>query len=179
MLTLSADGAYMVSFTGISLGGIMKADLVNPFVESVYELFQTMLSSKVARVGLAVSDGQKRPAEIMALIGFSGVIRGTVALSLPARTCRAMVERLLGTETETTEETISDTISEMVNIVAGSAKARLSLKVKQILDLSLPVVLTGQRYEVYSPSQAVWLEIPFASDLGDFVLRLTFQVEAA
>ena len=81
---------------GETIGGEMRADLVNPFVESAYELFQTMLSSKVARVGLTVSDGQKRPAEIMALIGFSGVIRGTVALSLPASTCRAMVERLLG-----------------------------------------------------------------------------------
>lgn len=153
----------------------MKAEFVNPFLESVYELFHTMLSAKVERTGIGVSDGQRRATEIMALIGFSGAVRGTVALALPESTCSAMVARLLGDLADSSDETVGDTIGELVNIVAGAAKAKLSLKVNQTLDLSLPVVFTGDQYEVYSPSQAVWLEVPFSSELGDVVLRLTFQ----
>ena len=157
----------------------MNADFVNPFIESIYDLFHTMLSAKVTRTGIGVSDGQRKPAEVMAIIGFSGMIRGTVGLALPAPTCAAMVQRLLGDLADTSDETASDTIGELVNIVAGAAKAKLSAKVKQTLDLSLPVVFSGDQYEVYSPSQAVWLEVPFSSELGDLAVRLTFQSNAA
>ena len=35
----------------------MKAELINPFIESVYELFNTMLGAKVERAGMRISDG--------------------------------------------------------------------------------------------------------------------------
>ena len=157
----------------------MNAEFVNPFVESIYELFGTMLSAKIVRTGLAITEGQQLPHEVMALIGFSGVMRGTVALALPAETCQFMVSRLLGVDVRSDDETVSDTIAEMVNIVAGSAKARLSQKVKQTLELSLPVVFRGQDFDVYSPSKAVWVEVPFESDLGTLCLRLSFKSQAA
>jgi len=153
----------------------MRAEFVNPFIESVYELFNTMLGAKVVRTGIGLSDGQKAATEVMALIGFSGAVRGTVGLALPRATCAAMVSRLLGDQADNSQETIDDTIGELVNIVAGSAKAKLSTKVGRTLDLSLPVVLSGDKYEIHSPSQATWLEVPFSSELGDLVVRLTFQ----
>lgn len=155
----------------------MKAEFVNPFVESVYYLFGTMLSSKVARTGLAITEGQQQPHEVMALIGFSGVMRGTVALALPSETCSKMLARLLGAEVADDDETLSDAIAEMVNIVAGSAKAKLSEKLKTTLELSLPVVFRGSNFDVYCPSKAVWVEIPYMSDLGPLTLRLSFKSE--
>jgi chemotaxis protein CheX len=156
----------------------LKAEFVNPFVESIYELFGTMLSAKIVRTGLAITEGNQMPHEVMALIGFSGVMRGTVALALPAETCRYMVSRLLGNSEDSDDETVSDTIAEMVNIIAGSAKAKLSQKVKQTLELSLPVVFRGQEFAVYSPSKAMWVEVPFESDLGPLRLRLSFKLKA-
>ena len=137
----------------------MNAEHVNPFIEAIYELFGTMLGAKVSRTGIALSDGQRRSTEIMAIIGFSGAVRGTVGLALPAETCTAMVARLLGGAADSIGETINDTIGELVNIVAGSAKAKISIKVNQKLDLSLPVVFSGDHFKVYLPSLATWLEI--------------------
>jgi chemotaxis protein CheX len=156
----------------------MDLDSVNPFVESDYSLFSTMLGVRVVRTGLTMSAKLKRPQEVMGLIGFSGMMRGTVALAMPHATSMAMVQCLLGTETLPDSETISDGVAEMVNIVAGQAKAKLSLKVNQTLELSLPVVLHGDSYEVFSPSEAVWLEIPFESELGPITVRLNFQRSA-
>lgn len=153
----------------------MNVEFVNPFVESIYELFGTLLSSKVVRTGLSITEGHQMPHEVMALIGFSGVMRGTVALALPASTCQRMVSRLLGIEVPTDDESVSDTIAEMVNIVGGSAKAKLSTKLKQTLELSLPVVFRGDDFDVYSPSKAVWVEVPFESELGPLRLRLSFK----
>ncbi len=103
----------------------MKAELINPFIESVYELFNTMLGAKVERTGIRISNGQQRPTEVMALIGFSGVVQGTADLALPTETCLAMIDRLLGHAADYSPDTISDTISELINIVACSAKAKI------------------------------------------------------
>ena len=153
----------------------MKAEYVNPFLGGVQDLFGTMLSAKARRVGLGLSDGSRKPDEMMALIGFSGAVRGTAGLYFPEETGMAVAGRLLGTEITALNEDVTDTIGELVNIVAGSAKAKISQQVKQTLDLSLPVVFHGENFTVYSPSQAIWLDVPFACEMGTFGLQLSFQ----
>jgi chemotaxis protein CheX len=154
----------------------MKAEYINPFVDAVYELYSTMLGAKVTRKGLAVSRQEQQPREVMAIIGFSGAVKGTAALALPGDTAKAMTSRILGEDdTSDDEKAVSDTIAELVNIIAGSAKAKLSTAVGQTLDLSLPVVLRGQNYQVDSPTKCTWLEVPFESDLGDFSLRVSLD----
>jgi len=154
---------------------MLKAEYVNPFLASVYHLFSTMLSSKARRGSPGLSDGRKRPTEVMALIGLSGPIRGTVALSFPVETAMSISSRVVGTEVTEVDETVSDAIAELVNIVTGGAKAKISEHVGTTLDLTLPTVIRGDKYRVYSPSKALWLEVPFTSDLGPFTLRVTFD----
>ncbi|MBN2309145.1 MAG: chemotaxis protein CheX [Candidatus Hydrogenedentes bacterium] len=133
-----------------------------------------MLGSRVSRTGLAVSDGRKKPHEIMALIGFSGRVKGTAALAFPVETSSAMITQLIGPGPHD-DETVSDAIGELVNIVAGAAKAKISEAIGEVLELSLPLVIRGDDYDVFSPSNAVWLEIPFTSGLGALTLQLSFD----
>jgi chemotaxis protein CheX len=153
----------------------LRAEYVNPFLESVYSLFSTMLSSKARRGNPGLVDGNKRPQEIMALIGLSGPVRGTAALSFPVETAKSMSSRLLMMEVDEVDESVCDAISELVNIVAGGAKAKLSEQVGATLELTLPTIIRGDQYRVYSPSKALWLEVPFTSELGEFTLRVTFD----
>lgn len=153
----------------------MKVEHINPFIEAVYDLFQTMLEGKVSRGEIGVCAGSRNPRDIMAIIGMSGPTRGTVALSFPTSTALAMVSKLLGTNVTIIDETVSDGIAELVNIVAGSAKAKLVKEDETPMDLSLPTVVRGNNYSVDYPSQAVWLEVPFTSSLGAFSLRVTFE----
>ncbi|MCL4693933.1 MAG: chemotaxis protein CheX [Candidatus Hydrogenedentes bacterium] len=153
----------------------MKVEHINPFIEAVYDLFQTMLEGKVSRGEIGVCAGSKNPRDIMAIIGMSGPTRGTVALSFPTTTALAMVGKLLGQNVTIIDETVSDGIAELVNIVAGSAKAKLVKDDETPMDLSLPTVVRGNNYSVEYPSQAVWLEVPFSSSLGAFSLRVTFE----
>jgi len=113
----------------------------------------------------------------MALIGLSGPARGTVALSFPTETAVGIVNRLLGTQTKVIDDTVSDAIAEVVNIVAGGAKAKLKIGDGAALDLSLPTVVRGDSYDVDYPSNSVWLEVPFESDLGSFSMRVTFEMD--
>ncbi len=154
----------------------MKVEYINPFIESVVEVFGTMLETDVARGDVGVSrSGSSNPRDIMALIGLSGPARGTVALSFPTATALALVRKLLGMETAVVDDTVSDGVAEIVNMVAGSAKAKLTSGGGPPIDLSLPTVVRGRNFEVEYPTKSVWLEVAFQSSLGDFSLRVTFE----
>lgn len=152
----------------------MKAEYINPFLESVELLFNNMLGCTVARGQLGTSRGSAGRHEVTAIIGMSGPTRGTVSLSFPAATAAAMVGRLMGTGAVENADTLIDGVSELVNIVAGGAKSKLSAEGGTVIDLSLPTVIRGKDFQCQGPSQAVWLDIPFASDLGEFCVRVTF-----
>ena len=153
----------------------MKIEHINPFIESVYDLFETMLGAEVERGELGVTGGASNPRDILALIGLSGDVRGTVAVALPTNTALALVSQILGTDVRVVDETVSDGVAEIVNIIAGGAKAKLTQENAKPIDLSLPTVVRGNNYKVEHPIGSVWLEVPFKSSLGDFSLRVTFE----
>jgi chemotaxis protein CheX len=155
----------------------MKVEYINPFIESVYDLFSTMLGDEARRGDVGVSKDNPNPRDIMALIGISGHARGMVALSFPKATALNMVNKLLSSDTTELDDTVSDAVAELVNIVAGGAKAKFPKEDGKPLDLSLPTVVRGSGYEVDYPSGSVWLEVPFESGLGGFTMRVTFSFE--
>ena len=153
----------------------MKVEHINPFIESTFDLFSTMLGSKATRGNIGLAKEEADPRDMMALIGLSGKARGMVALAFPVDTALNMVNKLLGTNIKVLDDTVSDAIAEMVNIVAGGAKTKLSDGDTPIA-LSLPTVVRGNDYKVDYPAGSVWLEVPFDSDLGKFSLRVTFEM---
>ena len=155
----------------------MKVEHINPFIESAKELFSTMLEVELKRGNVGVAKDGITSGNLTALIGLSGPARGTVALSFPVPTALAMVGKLTGSRTRTVDDTVSDAVAELVNIVAGGAKAKFSNDGGPPIDLSLPTIVRGNSYTVDYPSQTVWLDVPFTSDLGPFTLRVTFELD--
>lgn len=153
----------------------MQAELINPFIESVQEIFRTMLTSKAKRGKISVSRDSKGPGEVLALIGISGESKGTVAVSFPTDTALQVVGRITGIKFEGVNETVIDGVAEIVNIIAGGAKAKLTMNGKRPMELGLPSVVTGKDFQVDYPKKSIWLEVPFDSDLGSFLMRVTFE----
>ena len=156
----------------------MNVDYINPFIESVHDLFATMLTAKASRGDVAIARGDGPSLDIVALIGLSGPARGMVTLAFPVKTALNIVNRLLGTELRIMDDTVSDAVAEVVNIVAGGAKARFKIENGPPIDLSLPTVVRGNSFCVDYPTKTTWLEVPFETDLGPFVMRVTFKLEA-
>jgi chemotaxis protein CheX len=139
-----------------------------------------MLGCEVQRGEVIISrEGLPRKEEIVAIIGLSGPVRGTVAMTFPVDTAIKMVNQLIGSETATVDENVMDAVAELVNIVAGGAKSKLNGNEAIPINLSLPTVVRGNNYSVESPSWAVWLDLPFISPLGLFNLRVTFESNQA
>jgi chemotaxis protein CheX len=153
----------------------MDVRYINPFVASVSDVFGRTLSAWVKRDNPRIQRQAVPDETLAALIGLSGPIRGVVTLVVPMRTALAIVRRMLGCEVSATSPDLPDGLAELVNIVAGGAKARLAESEVEPVNLGLPSVVKGDRFSMCYPSNTNWLEIPFESQLGLFSLRVTIE----
>ena len=151
----------------------MDVSYVNPFVESVDSVFETMLDVHPKRNAVKISNGERKGERLTSLIGISGMISGCVALCFPPQTALSLAGKMLGADITEVNDEVVDAISELVNMVAGSAKAKFNADPP--LELGLPTVVEGAGYRVKYPSKSVWLEVPFSSDAGDFSMEVTYS----
>lgn len=152
----------------------MRVEYINPFIESVAEFFSAMLGSRVERKSITKSDGNVEDSHVRALIGMSGAACGTVVLVLSPETGANLVKKFLSMDEAPDDETLRDGVAEAINIIAGNAKSRLPQQPEQAICLSLPTVIRGTGVSIDYPTNSNWIEIPFASDLGNFSLLVAF-----
>jgi chemotaxis protein CheX len=151
----------------------MDVNYINPFIEAVDNVFSTMLSVRPKRAGVRVSANQNNTPSITSLVGMSGQVSGVVALRFPPETALKLAGRMLGSEMGAVNGEVVDAVSELVNMVAGSAKAKLHHEPP--LQLGLPTVVEGNGYKLKYPSKSVWLEVSFTSDAGPFSMEVTYH----
>ena len=64
----------------------MDVKYIKPFIESVFNLFKTMLHCEPQKLDVRKSEPKIEGANVVGLIGLSGPARGTVALIFPKTT---------------------------------------------------------------------------------------------
>jgi CheY-specific phosphatase CheX len=148
---------------------------INPFVAGVSDVFTKVLGAWARREAPRLSRDAVPDENLAAFIGLSGPVRGAVTLVLPVRTGLAVVQRMLGTPVTPDSPDLADGLAEVVNMIAGGAKARLAAEATGPIDLGLPSVIRGHQFSVCYPSHTVWLEIPFDTQLGGCQLRITLE----
>ncbi len=154
----------------------MRAEWINPFIASLGNAFQTMLSCPVQRGAVALKNGHTPKYEISGVIGLSGKAVGTVVLSLSRSVALKAASTMLLYEAETIDADVVDAVGELTNMVAGSAKAQLE---EYELMVSLPNVITGKDHEVRFPSNVTPLSVPFDTPWGPLVLEVGLVPTAA
>jgi len=151
----------------------VNADLVNPFVTGVLATWKTMLGVTPRR-GRVQAEPRKASARssVTALVGLSGPATGVVALRFPPRTLRRVARRLLN-DAAVSDEAADDVVSELVNIVGGSAKARFFCETPIVMGLA--TVIRGSGHRLSHRSGVAGFAIKFDSDLGSFSMEVAIQ----
>lgn len=146
----------------------MDVKFVNPFVISTVETFQKMLDLELEKGELYIkADNEK--SDVTGIIGISGDARGVIAITFTRITALRAVSKFLGQKVLTMDDTISDAIGELINIIAGNAKQYLKdLNVY----ISLPKVITGQSHSVMELKEIPTVVVPFQSKLGEFKIEV-------
>ena len=149
----------------------MQVEFINPFIESLANTFEVMLSCKTERIGLAVKDGEDAPHPVNGVIGLSGRIAGSVVLSLSEAVAVKAASTMLMTELTEVDEDVRDAVGELVNMVAGGAKAKLA---QYDLCVGLPNVITGQDLQISFPLNTKPITISFNCAWGPLAVEIGF-----
>jgi chemotaxis protein CheX len=154
----------------------MKAELINPFLTSVVNTFQTMLDCSLERTDLRLNTGDCPEHEISALIGLSGKGSGMVVLSLSKNVATKAASTMLMMEITEINEDVTDAVGELVNMIGGAAKAQLE---ELEMSLSLPSVITGKGHDVTFPLKIKPIYIGLTSPWGPLSMVVGLAVEEA
>ena len=126
----------------------LDADYVNPFISATVDTLTQMANVACERTGLSVRTEAATKGFISGTMGLSGAAEGFVAITFTDSLARKLVCRMLQMQPgEEKEEDIRDTVGELMNIIAGAAKADL-INTAHSFQLSLPTVIVGGPHSV-------------------------------
>ena len=117
--------------------------------QSVSEIFGIMLGLTVAPVELQPSNVTGRQPERTAIVGFSGILRGSCGIRFSSQAAHAVASAMSGgMPVEEDSESIDDAVGELCNMLAGGWKGRVRELESECL-LSPPAVISGTDYHIH------------------------------
>ena len=147
----------------------MNVEYINPFLTSTISVFDTMLQCKLERGTPYLKKGTQPQHEVSGAIGLSGKAQGTVVLGLSREAAISAAEVLLQERPAEINGDVTDAIGELVNIIAGGAKAVLE---HLEMSVSLPTVIIGKCHCIEFPTKVTPICIPFQSAWGEITVEV-------
>ncbi len=154
----------------------MDINIVNPILDAMVVTLSTMAQIEShASKPIVKTTGEKA---IGVVTGFmvidGGGIKGSVALSFTFPVIQTLVKRMLRMDISSVDDVASDLAGELSNIVVGSAKSKLQDNGYDV-NMSLPVVLSGNGHAIKHHVQAPVVLLPFKTECGEFVVEMCFE----
>jgi chemotaxis protein CheX len=150
----------------------MQAKYINPFLNAAINLFQEYLGIPLKHKPPFVNNDTQNLNEVSAIIGLAGETIGAVVLSFDRNTAVRIISKLSGIPYQALSNEVIDGVGELVNIIAGNAKKDLK---DFRIDVSLPGVITGNRYKINWPKDIPVITIPFESSFGNFTVNVSLK----
>lgn len=152
----------------------MNIRYITPFIEAVTGAFDQMFSLQPeARTPYLAKKEEILDWDISGIIGIAGEARGLVVLSFPADLAQSLATDLTGSTKTEMDEDVTDTVGELVNIIAGNAKKGME---EFRLLISLPSIVQGHHHQVTWPSGPIpIITIPFTTSRGQFSLSVGLE----
>ena len=151
---------------------LIKVEHINPFIVSNMETFKKMLGLEAKPGKAMLKINSKLDYDVSGVIGLSGKLLGSVAMSFPEKSALALCNKFMSSEFKDMNEDILDAVGELVNIVAGNAKKGLS---EFDIEISLPNVILGHNHRSVEPRGALAFILRFATYLGDFHMAVSLK----
>jgi chemotaxis protein CheX len=149
-------------------------DLQSKIIESVVEIFSTMLMLDVASCGEPEADSTPLVDSITGIVGLAGTHKGCLAIHLPNKVAMTITSNFLGMDVEEINADVEDAVGELANMLGGNVKSILSEKGRDI-ELSLPTTVSGHEYDFQPTREVERFLIQFEGDAGQFCVELQLE----
>ena len=104
----------------------MRMELIQPFINAADAVFAESLQAPTKIVDLEMDEDAYRRKGVAALIAIKGDIEGRVILDLSPEVAMKVASVLAGSEVETSDQVVRETVCEMANMVIGNSVTLLN-----------------------------------------------------
>jgi chemotaxis protein CheX len=153
----------------------MDVAFINPFLKAILNVLSTMATLDAKPGKPRVKKSEIAGGDVTGIIGMtSEQARGTMAITFTEPVILEITKRMLGEEVTTIDDTVSDMVGEITNMVTGGAKKVLREKGYRF-DMAIPSVISGKDHIIRHKSKAPIVIVPFSTDAGDFFIEICFE----
>ncbi len=152
----------------------MKAEYINPFIESTLAVFNTMVGLNPVKDNLYIKKGDESSYDVSGVIGIAGQASGSVVISMPKNLALEIVTKFMGEEKTEIDEEVIDAVGELINMIAGSSKKVFSEKGLRF-KISIPNVIVGHGHKIKKPSGIPCLGVKFKVKDTEFVIEVVLK----
>jgi chemotaxis protein CheX len=147
----------------------MNVVFVNAFSQAMNNVLKTMafIEPKVGKPYLKKDN--KAVGDVSGIIGMTGSMRGSLALSFSEKSILKIVSNMLGEDIGTINGDIKDAVGEITNMVSGAARQHLE-KEGFVITAAIPTIVSGKNHQVAHVLGGPSIIIPFEIDEGTFVI---------
>lgn len=149
----------------------LNPKLIIPFVNSVREVFSTMVKVATTVERPHLKDVPAPSYDVSGIIGFSGEIVGSVVVSFQKEAALKLVESFAGMALGAETADFADAIGELANMIAGRAKKDLGANA----NITVPSVVIGHGHMIARLSDVPCLVIPCKTPVGDFAVEVNIK----
>jgi chemotaxis protein CheX len=149
----------------------INAKLIVPFVNSVRNVFQTMVGVQTTVERLTLKNGPVTSYDVSAIVGFSGQIIGSVVVSFQMAAALSLVKAFAGADIVADSPDFPDAVGELANMIAGSAKKDLGATAS----ITCPSVVIGANHVIARLRGVPCYVIPCKTPVGNFAIEVNMK----
>jgi chemotaxis protein CheX len=150
----------------------VNVEFINPFIDATRNVFSTMCGIDIERKKLFLKDDHKMLGDVSGVMGMSGSAHGSVVISLPEKLACYVVAKMLGeAPADKLNPEVCDGVGEVINMIAGQAKASL-VKTKYHFNISIPSVVSGTGHEITHRKGTPNIVVLFEAEGQDFAIQV-------
>lgn len=166
---------YTTSDKELNTTGAIDATLIVPFVQSVRDVFTTMVHATPKVQRPVVKENTRASYDVSTVVQFSGDVCGSVVLSFQSEAAIKLVENFAGFAFSLDDNDFADAIGELGNMVAGAAKKNLNCEAS----IGIPTVVIGDNHRVARLTEVPCVVVPCQTDVGDFAVEISIRSTGA
>lgn len=149
----------------------MDVKFINAFLAGTVNVLKTMAFIDPQASEPYAKKDRVASGDISGIIGLTGSVKGSLALSFSEACILRIVANMLGEEITALNNDISDAVGEITNMVSGVARKILEKDGLKIM-AAIPTVVSGRNHSIVHVLGGPSIIIPFSTEAGSFVVDI-------